>query len=86
MAAGLVNRVEDYPYSTLRGILGFQKILIPVADDTLLFGDGVQSHLSWLNTKPEKEAYESVKRALKHLEFKLPKINQKENPWVKTRI
>lgn len=66
--AGITGTVESYPYSTLPGLLGLRRLLIPVAEDTLLFGDPVWS-LAWLNTAPRPDDRESMRRALRRLEF-----------------
>jgi putative transposase len=46
--AGLCYRVEDYEYSTLRGLLGRSALAVPVIDNMgLVFGPG--KVLDWLN-------------------------------------
>ncbi|MGZ3690779.1 MAG: transposase [Pseudobdellovibrio sp.] len=68
--AGLSKTVEDYPYSTLHGLLGKEHLFIPIVEDTLLFDD-VESTLSWLNTTPTEENWRSVGIALYKREFAL---------------
>ncbi len=46
--AGLCERVEEYKYSTLNGLLGFRHLSIPVEEDHILFND-IESTLEWLN-------------------------------------
>ena len=71
--AGLVNQVEEYPYSTLRGLLGFRHLLIPCEPDVLLFDD-VERTLKWLNEPYDTPEYErAIGRAMRKSEFKLPK-------------
>lgn len=71
--AGLCLRAEEYPYSTLRGLLGLSHLLIPVQDE-MLFND-IEKQLEWLNFKPSDENYRSVIRtALRSREFKLGKV------------
>lgn len=78
--AGLTGRVEDYQFSSLRGLLGFSKILIPMVEDTLLF-EGVNHNLDWLNTAPSRQNLESVRKALRRQVFRLPNIdNYSVNP------
>jgi putative transposase len=72
VTAGMCDRVEDYPFSTLSGLLGAQRLLIPVAEDLTLFSD-VEGTLQWLNRKPEEKHWETVRRALRKERFKLPK-------------
>ncbi|MGE4130342.1 MAG: transposase [Bdellovibrionales bacterium] len=64
VAAGIVSRCEAYPYSTLRGLLGFERLDIPIQNDFVLFQSGVDwETLDWLNqAKEEDEAI--VKKAL----------------------
>jgi hypothetical protein len=64
-------RVEDYPYSTLHGLLGKRKLVIPVEED-LLFAD-FERNLIWLNMSVEKNDWDSVRGALHKSEFKLRK-------------
>jgi hypothetical protein len=70
--AGICGRVEDYPYSTLRGLMGLQPLLIPVQEDLTLFSD-VEGTLKWLNRTPTDAGWESVRKALRKSEFKLAK-------------
>lgn len=67
--AGLADKVENYPYSTLSGKLGLTKLVIPVAEDTVLF-DNPGSTLRWLNTDYADEAKNEIREALKKSEFK----------------
>lgn len=70
--AGICRWVEDYPYSTLRGLLGYQHMLIPVVKDDTLFSD-VEGTSHWLNRGPDEEAWFSVRNALRRPEFKFAK-------------
>lgn len=72
LKAGFVKNAEDYKYSTLRGLLGYEKIEIPLIEDTLLF-EGTSETLKWLNSLPSEEDWKSVKNALSKKEFKLAK-------------
>lgn len=70
--AGLCSRVEDYPYSTLRGLLGFERISIPLGEDTILFGDErTESVLAWLNENPQTGLEDEVRQALRHRIYEL---------------
>lgn len=78
--ANLCKKVEEYKYSTLNGLLGFDHLLIPMAEDPLLF-ENVKSTLSWLNTAPLLADRLHIKTALKKAEFCLPKPRKNsENP------
>ncbi len=69
---GLSSKVENYPYSTLRGLLGLSHLLIPIEEDTTLFSD-VEGILAWLNNPfPSTELRDAIGRAFKRPEFKIP--------------
>ncbi|MBX3021716.1 MAG: transposase [Bdellovibrionales bacterium] len=80
--AGLCTRVEEYPFSTLPGLLGQSSLYIPVQEDLTLF-DNLESTMSWLNTAPSPESKEDVRRALRKAEmaFARPK-NGRKNPLI----
>jgi putative transposase len=74
--AGLCQRVEDYRYSTLSGLLGLSQLVIPVAEDTILFPELFdESALTWLNKESDIDQEEEVRRALKKSTFALAKRN-----------
>lgn len=70
--AGLCMRVEEYPFSTLQGLLGLAHSIIPVEEDSLIFDGNVGETLKWLNTNPSRENKDAVRRALRHPTFRLP--------------
>lgn len=72
VAAGLCQRVEDYPYSTLQALLEKTPSLIPLADDLTLKND-ILGTLQWLNHEPPPKLLEGVRHALKHQYFKSKK-------------
>ena len=67
--ANIVSRAEEYKYSTLQGLLGFSKLLVPIEEDLTLFSD-VESTLNWINSMPNEEKLEAVKWGLKRQYFK----------------
>ncbi|CAN5722255.1 hypothetical protein BH10BDE1_BH10BDE1_35840 [soil metagenome] len=74
--AGLCDKAQDYKYSTLSGLLGLNQLVIPVAEDTILFPEGFDgSAVDWLNTKPDVDHEEEVRCALKKSAFALAKRN-----------
>jgi putative transposase len=77
--AGLTQYCEAYPYSTLNGLVGFSRLFISLQQDTLLFDD-VEQTLKWLNRRPDRQAYEDVRKALKRREFTLPRKRGQQNP------
>lgn len=85
LRAGLCNYVEDYHYSTINGLLGHSRLLIPIENDPILFDGKIENNLKWLNQIPNQNDTESIRRALRKPVFKLsrdPKtkrINRLEN-------
>jgi REP element-mobilizing transposase RayT len=77
--AKIVERVEEYPFSTLNGLLGQRQLIIPVVHDDTLFSD-VEETLRWLNHAPSPDNREAMKAALKRKEFKLPRSRGKAHP------
>lgn len=77
--AGLCDRVETYPYSTLNGLLGLSHLLIPIAEDTTLFSD-LEGTLNWLNREPSGKSWDAVRHALMKAEFKLAKDRDTKKP------
>jgi len=77
--AGLCQGVEEYPYSTINGLLGSSPVYIPMIEDTLLFENTYRT-LAWLNFKTKNEDRDSVKAALKRQYFKLPKNRNNSKP------
>jgi putative transposase len=70
--AGLCARVEDYPFSTLRGKLGLDDVMLPLTEDTILLSDPLGT-VEWLNRTPDPEKLEGVRYALKRPLFKSKK-------------
>lgn len=68
--AGLVDRCENYKYSSLSFLLGQTKATFPVLEDYMLFSD-VEKRLKWLNTSALNNDWNSVSRALRKANFKL---------------
>lgn len=68
--AGVCRRVEEYPFSTLRNILGLQRSIIPVSGDLYLSENPFET-LNWLNQKLEANEVESLRKGLRKGEFQL---------------
>ena len=69
--AGVCTHVENYPFSTLNGLCGFSKLIIPVNDE-LLFQESFQiRELDWLNKAPDPENWAQMKAALRRSTFSL---------------
>ncbi len=72
--ASLCNKVEEYPFSTLYGLVGNGTLSIPVEEDTLLFYDGINfAAIDWLNKKPADIHQDEIRRALRRQIFELPR-------------
>lgn len=84
IAAGLVDRVEDYPWSTLQILLGNKSGIIPLTYDETLFSD-VEGTLVWLNESYTDTQSESLKKAFKRKEFEIAseQNNKYANPLTK---
>ncbi len=78
IAAGVCERAEGYPYSTLRVVTGLAPSRFPMAEDTTFICDPFGT-LNWINTTPDKKRIDAVKFGLKHQYFKSKKcpINKK---------
>ncbi len=72
IAAGLCQRVESYPYSTLQFLLKKSSAKIPLVYDEIFFADP-DGTLEWLNTEPEALLVEGIRYGLKHQFFKSKK-------------
>jgi len=73
VTAGIVDKCEKYPFSTLHGLLGQSRICVPTIEDTFLYGNGrVEEVLMWLNTAPTQINYEIFKMSLKRKTMKFP--------------
>lgn len=77
--AGVVTRVEEYPWSTLPALIGLEHTTIPVTEDLTLFSD-VEGTLRWLNQDVCNEDWESVRNALRRKQFQLRKTPISRRP------
>lgn len=77
--ARLSDRAENYPYSTLSGLLGRRLLSIPIEQDETLFGD-VRGTLQWLNQIPSEENWDAVSHAMYKSKFQLRMKQQKPHP------
>ena len=71
VSAKLSTRCELYKYSSLPGLLGFQKIAVPLSDK-VIFSD-LDGNLAWLNSIPEKDKWDAIKVGLKKSVFRYAK-------------
>jgi putative transposase len=70
--AGVCKRVEDYPYSSLPGLLGRSRCEVPLVEDSILFAN-VEKSLDWLNTSYVANHEDEMRRALRHKIFRGPR-------------
>ncbi len=74
LRAELCKATEDWKYSTLPGLLGLQKIVIPMIEDSFLFNPTPSaSCLNWLNEEVSREENDLIRKALKRKSWKTPK-------------
>lgn len=63
LRAKLSKNVESYPFGTLSGLLGQQRLTIPLEEDTTLF-ENPEETLSWLNQPLHADHLETLRSAL----------------------
>lgn len=67
--AGLCERVEDYPYSSLNFLLGRERYLFPVYETYFEKVEDHLNNLNWLNTPFENEALKGIQLGFKKTYF-----------------
>lgn len=83
--AGLIKNAEDYYYSTLSGLVGNSRLIIPVCEDETLFSN-FEGTLKWVNTDYLEGHKDKIKKALQKTEFKFSKIGTNRVPDELNRI
>lgn len=85
--AGLCSKVEDYEFSSLKGVLGEKWMDIPITeDDNWENLTSREKTLEWLNQEPPQEHWEQVRKALRKPVFKFPKIDCRKSPLENTAL
>jgi putative transposase len=79
LRAKLVNKVEDYKFSTLRGKLGMEWLCVTLSDEIVLNGC-IEEELRWLNTLPDKNESKMIASALRRTQFKYPRYKGYKSP------
>lgn len=80
--AGLASRVEDYEFSTLHGLIGRARLLIPLfpplpgAGDAML-PESLTDLVAWLNIPPRSEIEKAVRQAIRRGVFRFPKMGNR---------
>lgn len=72
VVAGICEKVESYPFSTLQFVMGTAKSKIPLIED-IKFQSDPTATLSWLNSSPDPEKLEALRFGFKHQYFKSKK-------------
>jgi REP element-mobilizing transposase RayT len=68
--AHLCSSVINYKYSTLHGLLGFNRLIIPLRYDELLFSD-LEEHLKWLDQPfPRQNMRQEIRNAMRHRQMR----------------
>lgn len=80
LRARLVQRVEDYPYSTLSGLCGLRRLIIPVDDSVLFAPKFDQATLEWLNRAPHPAQLLEMRAALRKVSFHLAAARSSGKP------
>ena len=80
--AQICSQVQDYPYSTIAGVIGLRKLNIPIEEDTLLFsGDNFnEGILDWLNRHPNPKHEKDIQLALRRRVYDLPREKNSKDP------
>jgi putative transposase len=78
--AEICTEVQTYPFSTISGLVGLQKLYIPLEPDNLLFsGDDInEKTILWLNKTPDPKLEKEIQLALRRTEYELPKNQNSE--------
>jgi putative transposase len=74
VAAKICEKVEDYSFGTLKGLLNPKEKRINICEDPLLLNRS--QTLDWLNKKPEDKKLEAVKLGLRRAHFKSGKCRK----------
>jgi REP element-mobilizing transposase RayT len=75
LRAGLCNWSEEWKYSTLNGLLGLNKLIVPLEEDTILFSPHFNGReLDWINTPIKQSDFADFRKALEKKKFKLPRL------------
>lgn len=73
VAAGLCTRVEEYGFSSLRILLGFERGIIPLVDDGMIFSRRTEETLEWLNQENRAQQNLLIRAALRKRNFEFAK-------------
>ncbi len=76
--ANLCKSVFDYPFSTLQGLLGERRSIIPLCEDLTLF-DSLTATIQWLDKPFEEDMDEVIRKSLKRkvMEFRVDRKSRR---------
>jgi REP element-mobilizing transposase RayT len=77
--AQIVKRVEEYPFSTLRSLIGMSTVPFPLLEDDTLFND-FEGTLSWMNETYATDVLGDIEKALRKGTFSLPVRRSTRSP------
>lgn len=73
LRAGLVEKVEEWPFSTLNSLIGYSKLDIPIEPDSIIFNpDFDEVELNWLNQRVTAEQLILMQTALRKKSMSFP--------------
>jgi len=75
IGVGLSKRVEEYPYSSLRGLLGYEKLLFPTVGNLELFTN-TEGFLNWLNLEYDEDELEVIQKGIRRKSFEVSRCRQ----------
>lgn len=79
VAAGVCDKVEDYPYSTLQSVLKIRRCHFPILEDSTYLFDP-EGTLKWLNQTPDPVKLEAVRFGLRKQFFVSKKSSNRNRP------
>lgn len=79
VTAGVVERVEDYPFSTLPSVMGQAPMPFSMRPD-LTYASDPMGTLNWLNTTPSPERTEAARYAFKRAYFQSKAMRNSNRP------
>jgi putative transposase len=81
VTAGISNSVEDYPFSSICGVLSSTNAQFPIEEDTTYRCDP-KGTVEWLNRAPSKIQADALRKSLRHARFQSPKSRIDGRPLI----
>ncbi len=70
VASHIVQRAEDYPFSTLPSVIGLKFSNLAIHDEHVLGAQSIDQILSWINKPYSSDKSAAIKAGLRHSTFK----------------